>query len=228
MGAAKDSEALMTLRGVGKFHGEKPALLDLDLSLSPGALLLLVGANGAGKSTLLALLAGLTRPSQGEIVRDVNESEIGYLGHRTFAYPRLSARENLAFWAGLGGLSLSRADIEAALSRVGLAEYADEPAGVFSRGMAQRLNLARVFLNRPRLLLLDEPSTGLDPASADMLRTEMIRARDAGTSVVLVSHHLASDLPLADTVLLLERGRAVFTGPAGIFDPARLWGGAAC
>jgi heme exporter protein A len=120
------------------------------------------------------------------------------------------------------GLAPSRADIEAVLTRVGLARVGAEPAGTFSRGMAQRLNLARVFLIGPKLVFLDEPGTGLDPASQNLLRSEIGNLKASGAAVVWVSHHLAADLPLAEQVLYLKDAGAAYYGPVDGFDAGGL------
>jgi heme exporter protein A len=216
------AEALVRLLRVSRFFGERPVLKHIDLDVAPGQVLLVVGPNGAGKSTLLRIVAGLMPPSEGEVDSALSPGEIGYLGHKTLIYPRLSARDNLSFWQALFGLPRDEAAVEAALSRVGLARFADEEAGVFSRGMSQRLSLARVFLTAPRLLLLDEPASGLDPSSAAMLRREIRAAADAGAAVVWVSHNVLADLPSCDRVLLLRRNRAAYDGPVQGFDPAEL------
>jgi len=222
------SGPLLELRGVGKFYGEKPVLKKISLSVEAGRSLMIVGANGAGKSTLLAIMAGLARPSMGEARCLVGPGEIGYLGHKTFLYPRLTARENLEFWAGMHGRRLSERECLDVLARVGLSRSADERAGAFSRGMSQRLNLARVFLQAPRLLLLDEPGSGLDARSAETLRSEIDQAGRRGAAVVFVSHDLNGDLALADSVLYLDKARASYYGPAGAFDPSGLTGEALC
>jgi heme exporter protein A len=216
------------LRRVSRFFGERPVLRTIDLDVSAGQILLVVGPNGAGKSTLLRILAGLMPPSEGEVDTDLAPGQVGYVGHRTLVYPKLTARANLTFWRALHGLPRDEAAVEAVLARVGLARFADEEAGVFSRGMAQRLSLARVLLTSPPLLLLDEPDSGLDPASAAWLRREIGQARAAGAAVVWVSHHVQADLPLADRVLCLVAGRASHDGPARDFDPAVLSLEAAC
>jgi len=152
----------------------------------------------------------------------VEPEACAYLGHATFLYPRLSAAANLTFWGRMYGLSPSRADIAAVLERVGLAHVEAEPAGTFSRGMAQRLNLARVFLIGPKLVFLDEPGTGLDPASQDLLRREIANFKASGTAVVWVSHHLASDLLLAERVLHIKDTRVAYYGAAAGFDAGGL------
>ncbi len=220
--------ALVRLRRVGKRYGERTVLRGIDVEVLSGSILLVVGRNGAGKSTLLRIMAGLARPEPGEVEHLVDAGRTAFLGHRPFLYARLSADENLAFWGRMHGRSLDRKARLGLLSRVGLADFADEPAGVFSRGMTQRLDLARVFSQSPRLFFLDEPASGLDAASAALLRREMGQARDAGAGVVMVSHDVAGDLPLADRVLHLQAARAVFCGRAADFDPGTLTGGGTC
>ena len=220
--------AVLTLRRVSRFYGERAVLKNIDVAVLPGQALLVVGPNGAGKSTLLRLVAGLLPPSEGDIESGLAPGEIGYLGHKTLIYPKLTARANLAFWQTMFGLPRDDAPIEAVLARVGLSRFADEEAGIFSRGMSQRLSLARVFLTAPRLLLLDEPASGLDPASAEMLRREIRAAADAGASVVWVSHNVAADLPVCDRVLLLRGHRVAYDGAARDFDVSGLAGEATC
>ncbi len=227
MGAAATSspagaDVRLSARGVGKFFGSHLVLRDVNVEARAGEALLVVGENGAGKSTLLKIMAGLSRPSAGEVECLVEPERCAYLGHATFLYPRLSARANLLFWGRMYGLAPDDGAIEAVLDRVGLSRAADEPAGTFSRGMAQRLNLAWVFLISPRLVFLDEPGTGLDPASQELLRREIGAFKDSGAAVVWVSHHLAADLPLAERVLHLKDTRTVYLGPAGDFDAGAL------
>jgi len=219
---------VLRLRSVAKFYGERLVFKGLDLEVRPGRVLMVVGANGAGKSTLLRVMAGLSRPSAGELECSLEKGELAYLGHQTFLYPEDSALENLRFWTGLYGLGLGDDALTAALERVGLRKFAHERAGHFSRGMAQRLNLARVFLIAPRLLFLDEPDTGLDEASRAILHQEIELAGSGGRSVVWVSHHLERDLPKADDVLHLDRGRVAYCGPVAGFDASVMAGAATC
>ncbi|MDY0304971.1 MAG: heme ABC exporter ATP-binding protein CcmA [Desulfovibrionaceae bacterium] len=210
---------VLSARRLTKFYGDKLVFRDVSMELGPGRVLLVVGGNGAGKSTLLKILAGLLKPSEGEVESGAAEGRTAYLGHATFIYPRLSARDNLAFWARMYGLPADEDRLGAALARVGLARVAQERAGGFSRGMAQRLNLARVFLVEPELLFLDEPGTGLDAASQDILRAEIAGLRQRGAAVVWVSHDLAGDRDRADLLLALDRGRRAFFGPAADYRP---------
>jgi heme exporter protein A len=145
--------------------------------------------------------------------------EVAYLGHATFIYPGLTALDNLAFWATMYGLSPSRDHLLGLLRRVGLERAAEEKAGSFSRGMAQRLNLARIYLVQPKLIFLDEPGTGLDPASLSRLREEIAGFRDQGAAVVWISHHVVEDAALADTVLALGNRELTYFGPASGFTP---------
>ncbi|WP_428569126.1 MAG: heme ABC exporter ATP-binding protein CcmA [Solidesulfovibrio sp. DCME] len=220
--------ALARLHRVSRFFGERAVLRGIDLDIEPGRVVLVVGPNGAGKSTLLRLAAGLMPPSEGEVELALAPGEIGYVGHRTLIYPKLTARANLRFWLRLAGRPRDDATVLAALARVGLAGFADEEAGVFSRGMSQRLSLARVFLTAPKLLLLDEPGTGLDPASAAMLRREIRAAAEAGAAVLWVSHTIGADLPACDRVLVIKDRRIAADVPAAAFDPAELAGEGVC
>ena len=181
--------------------------------------MLVAGPNGAGKSTLMRIMAGLSKPSAGEVTLHLEPEQAAYLGHATFIYPGLSALEILKFWAAMYGLSPSRDELMELLKRVGLDRAAEEKAGSFSRGMAQRLNLARIYQADPKLIFLDEPGTGLDPASLNRLRTEITGFRDRGVAVVWISHHVNEDARLADTVLALGGGTVDYFGPSGGFTP---------
>ena len=191
--------AAITLKKLSKNFASRALFKNVTASFAAGAVHLVVGRNGSGKSTLLRMIGGLVRPSSGEIAFAHEDVLIGYLGHATFLYPNLTARENLLFWQRAYKQPASEKDVLAMLARVGLAPFADTRAGVFSRGMTQRLSLARVLLLQPGICLFDEPETGLDTASRDMLHTEIARAAQRGACVLWVSH-LANDTNLADVV----------------------------
>lgn len=210
---------LLKLENGAKFYAGKLVFKGIGLELSAGETLIAAGPNGAGKSTLLKILAGVSRLDAGRLVRAVGPEKTGYLGHQTFIYPQLSALENLRFWAGIHGLSPSRAELDKALDRVELGRAAMERAGTFSRGMAQRLNLARVFMSEPELLLLDEPGTGLDARSSAILKNEITAAAGRGAGLVWVSHHLERDLESADKVLCVMNRKCGYYGPASEFSP---------
>lgn len=211
---------LLQLRHIAKIYGPRVIFKDVSLAVDPARITLLVGANGAGKSTLLKIMAGLGRPTAGEVEWGVNEARLGYLGHATFLYPALTALENLAFWRDVYALRVTSEDLEAVLERVELSRHAHERAGVFSRGMAQRLNLARVLLLEPELLLLDEPGTGLDTRSAGLLRREILAARERGAGIVWISHDVAGDAGVADRVVELRDKRVFYDGPASAYGAA--------
>jgi heme exporter protein A len=158
-------------------------------------------------------MAGLALPSAGEATLSVPAEKMGYLAHETFIYPKLSALENLRFWAGLYGLPSDEERLLAVLDRMGLKRVAFEQAGSFSRGMAQRLSLARALMNEPELLFLDEPGTGLDEASRGVLMREIEACRDRGAAVAWVSHDAMADAARADKVLAFGGGRT-----AGVMD----------
>lgn len=204
---------MLKLTGVGKLFGSRVVLRNVSLETQPGTVSLLVGANGAGKTTLLKIMAGLARPSAGTVERHCDPGELGYLGHATFIYPGLSALENLAFWSRLHGLGAERSRLIALLERVELGRFAEERAGTFSRGMAQRLNLARILLQSPRILLLDEPGTGLDGRSLNLLHREIAQARTDGASVVWISHDLNGDAAHADRILAIANRTLAYDGP---------------
>lgn len=199
---------------VRKRYGEAVALDGIDLVAGPGEHLLLAGANGAGKTTLLRLLAGLTGPSQGHVRLDgedprrslTQRRRLGLLSHQTLLYDDLTARENLAFFAALYGIDGQV--VGAALERVGLSAQADLRAGGFSRGMKQRLALARATLHEPEVLLLDEPFTGLDRRSARALAADLRQRADRDTTAsVLVTHKVEAAAHIANRVVILRHGR---------------------
>jgi len=179
--------------------------------------MLVAGPNGAGKSTLLKIMAGLIAPRAGTVERRVPDREMAFMGHQTFVYPALTALANLEFWNSVYGRGLDDAALMGLLDRVGLKGFALEAAGTFSRGMAQRLSLARVLLVEPQLLFLDEPSTGLDTASQALLHAELESARARGAGIVWISHDLDRDLDRADTVLQLGGRAMTYFGPARDF-----------
>ena len=195
---------LLEVKGVAKAFGPRLLFRRVDAALMPGTLSLLAGANGAGKSTLMRVMAGLTRADAGTVSLNIPEEKLGYMAHATFLYPGLSATENLMFWAKAAGLNNAAARVKAALETVGLSRHAEERAGIFSRGMAQRLNLARLILTDPKLILLDEPATGLDVASRRMLLDLMLEARSRGAGILWISHDVEEDARHADFVFTLK------------------------
>jgi len=206
----------LTAEEVSRHFGRRRALSRISFQTRKGSILGLLGPNGAGKSTMLTVLATLMRPSSGAVRYGTHtavasgaalRSRIGILGHDLFLYPELTARENLAFFAGLYGAGHPQASADAALQRSGLADRADDPVASFSRGMRQRVALERALIHNPRLVLLDEPFTGLDDASTAALIARLQGLRESDAIVVLATHDLDLAEGLLDTALFLRDGR---------------------
>ena len=208
----------LAVEDVSRHFGRRRALSHITFHAARGAILGLLGPNGAGKSTMLAMLATLLKPTTGVIRYGTLDSgshgpslraRIGILGHDLFLYPELTARENLAFFAGLYGCADAPRDARQALERAGLADRADDPVSSFSRGMRQRVALERALIHQPRLALLDEPFTGLDDASAAALVARLHALRDGGAIVILATHDLELAEGLLDQAVFLRDGRMV-------------------
>ena len=206
----------LTIADVSRHFGRRRAVSHVTFSATRGSLLGLLGPNGAGKSTLLAMLATLLRPSAGRIHFGGHgastpgaalRAAIGVLGHDLFLYPELTARENLEFFAGLYAVTRPRTAAIEALRQAGLADRADDPVGSFSRGMRQRVALERALIHHPRLLLLDEPFTGLDDASGAALTARLRDLRESGAIIVLATHDLDLAEGLLDRAIFLRDGR---------------------
>ena len=214
---------LAQLDNVSRLFGRFPALRKISISFNAGSCYVLLGENGAGKSTLLRVLAGLLEPTIGtariftdgigEKIDD-QRSRIGYMSHAPMLYDELSAMENLRYFAGLYR-TCSCLTPEEALRSVGLDPALTRPVGQYSQGMRQRTSLARVLLPQPELLLLDEPFSNMDAASAGKMVNLLARLRGART-VVLTTHQRSLAEPLADYFLMMEAGQLVATteGPA--------------
>lgn len=210
-----DGVPLLEARGLQRSFGRVRILRGIDLSLQRGEALVVVGPNGAGKTTLLRLLAGLMRPTAGE-VRVMGEPltrgadrirrAIGLLSHQSLLYDDLTLLENLAFAARLYGLSRPRTVAAAALDQAGLGARDGELPRRLSRGLLQRAAIARALLHNPQVLLLDEPFTGLDASAADRLRADLRARLTQGLGVVLVTHNLAEAWDLATRVAVLVDG----------------------
>ena len=210
---------LLRLSGVAKSYDAKTVLRDVNLTAQPGEVVLVTGPNGAGKSTLMGIMAGLIRPTLGDVQLTPGPERVGWLGHKTALYPGLTGLENLAFWAKLHGPDPGREQLFSVLARMELERAALDKAGRYSRGMAQRLALARALLAEPDILFLDEPATGLDERSRGLLRREISLASERGAAVIWVSHDPERDLPLAHLALALQGTRPVYCGPAADYAP---------
>ena len=221
MRVGSDFDAVQVL-DVFRHFGRRRALANISFTAGSGDIVGLLGPNGAGKSTLITMLATLAAPSKGEIryggeparrLGPALRSRIGLLAHELHLYPELSARQNLTFFAELYGLA-PRAVVDEALDAAGLTDRADDAVGGFSRGMRQRLALERSLLHRPRLVLFDEPFTGLDDRAVGLI-SDRLRALAAGGAIVILATH---DLDLADglvtRVALIRDGRLLSDEPA--------------
>lgn len=209
-------EPVLEARGLIRDFGAVRAVDGVSFRLLPGQLLVLFGPNGAGKTTLLRMLGGSLRPTAGSVRvggrpfrggDPESHRRIGVLSHRTFLYRHLTAAENLRFYGRLFDLPDLARRVPERLARVGLAERAGSRVHELSRGMRQRLALARTLLHDPEVVLLDEPYTGLDPHAASLLREVLTSLRDGRRAVVLVTHNLGQGLELADRVAIQVRGR---------------------
>ncbi len=210
--------ARVEVRGLSKRYGLHRALAGVELELEAGEVCALLGPNGAGKSTLIGVLSTLVRPTAGSVryldgdqAREPDDrlrAEIGLLAHASLCYGELTAIENLEFFAGLYGVADPTARATALLDEVGLEPRArTQPARTYSRGMLQRLALARALLARPSLLLLDEPFTGLDRDGAQALGLRLGQAKAEGAIVVVVTHDLEAIAGVTDHVVVLRAGK---------------------
>ncbi len=201
---------------VSRSFGRRRALSRVSFTCGAREIVALLGPNGAGKSTLLSIAATLLRPTSGEVQYGDGSADesaaalrarIGLLGHDLYLYPELSAAENLRFFARIYRIADAEDRIDAALERAGLSERGDEPISGFSRGLRQRLALERALIHGPRLILLDEPFTGLDDSATNALRKRLRAERDAGAILLVATHDLETIDGLADRALLLDAGR---------------------
>ncbi|HEY2632493.1 MAG TPA: heme ABC exporter ATP-binding protein CcmA [Solirubrobacteraceae bacterium] len=215
---------MVELEGLTRNYGERVALEDVTLSLARGRTLVVFGPNGAGKTTLLRVLATLLRPHSGAVSvlgkRLPEEAwevrgRVGFLGHDPLLYRELTARENLRYHAQLHGVADGR--VEERLAAVSMSARADEPVRTLSRGMLQRVAVARATLHDPELLLLDEPYANLDPAAIELV--EPLIGATSGKTRVLSSHDPGRGLAEADIALGLRGGRVALLEEAASVDP---------
>jgi heme exporter protein A len=210
------------LLDVSRHYGRRRAVSHVSLALARGDIVGLLGPNGAGKSTLVGMLATLVSPSAGEVrFGDWRERalggelrrRIGLLAHELFLYPELSARQNLTFFAQMYGLD-PRVVVDQALERAGLSARAEDAVSEFSRGMRQRLALERALLHGPRLVLLDEPFTGLDDSAVSLVAERLRQLGSGGAIIVLATHDLDLADGLVSRVALVRDGRLAADEPA--------------
>ena len=206
--------------------GPTQAVAGVTFSLAPGECLALFGPNGAGKTTLLRVLAGLLKPTSGNARISgiplpggpLARSRIGLISHHTMLYEALSARENVSFSARLYGIRDAGARVEDSLRRMSMLERADASIRSLSRGMQQRVSIARAMVHSPQLVLADEPYSGLDESGARALTALLQELRSAGTAIIVVTHNLVEGLLLATHAAVMQHGKFVRYDAAGRID----------
>jgi heme exporter protein A len=220
---------IIQVHDLTKSFGPRAALAGVDLAFDAGEFVALVGPNGAGKTTLLRILATLTRPTSGEVriagldpvkAGEAVRRRVGFLSHRTLLYGDLTAEQNLRFYARMYDLADGPVRIGELLERVGLIGRQHDLVCTFSRGMQQRLAVARAVLHRPQVLLLDEPYTGLDPDAAQVLTDLLAELAGAGCTVLWTTHNLDRGLASGGRMIVLAQGRVVYDEPRHAIDPA--------
>jgi len=216
-------QAALQAEDIRKTFGHFTALAGVTLEVRRGEFVALFGRNGAGKTTFLKIAATLMRSTHGKLrIHGIDISEeaekarakIGFLSHNTYVYRDLSPLENLRFFGRLYGVADAEDRIPQLLERVGLRRRANDPVRAFSRGLHQRIGIARVFLHRPSLVILDEPYTGLDANAVQMLDELLDETIAGGNTVILTTHDLEQGLRAASRAVVLDRGRVVFSGEA--------------
>ncbi len=222
------TEAAVEVRGVWKTYGVLHALREVHLQVPPGRVLAVLGPNGAGKSTLLRVIAGIARPTRGEVLisgqllrGDPGRLRaIGFAGHHSMLYTHLTVEENLRFFAGLR--HLSREVVDTRIEQFDLSAHRRRPVHELSRGLVQRLSLARALLHDPRILLLDEPFTGLDAQAATVFAGVIEQFRRDGRTAIVVLHRWEEARDLADDTVVLVAGRLALSEPARSMNRERL------
>lgn len=212
---------MLKAKGIVKQVGPKTILQGINLEIRAGECVAILGPNGAGKSTLLKILATLMKPSAGIVYLDGKDAwkspeqvrgKIGLISHHSLLYDNLTAKENLLFYGKMLGIIDLDQRVWQLLKEVGLLLSANEQVRNFSRGMQQRLALARAILHNPPLLFLDEPFTGLDQQGIGLLNNLIGQAKTKGTTLIMVTHSFEEGLAFSDRVLVLNKGGLVYTG----------------
>ena len=206
----RSSKPVLEVREISKSYGERLALREVSFEAAKGELLAVVGPNGAGKTTLLAILAGINPPDSGQV--SVADGEVGWVPQQAALYRRLTVAENLRLFARLEGTGDPEAMVEAMVEQTGLADRRDDQVSTLSGGNQQRINIAIGLLGQPRVLLLDEPSAGLDPGQRIRLWEFVAGLSAAGTAVIYSTHQIEEASHYGDRLLVLADGEALFDG----------------
>lgn len=216
---------IIQAKRLAKTADDKTILRMVTFDVEAGETMAILGPNGAGKSTLLKIFSTLVKPSSGELWigghpvslnREACKRQIGYLLHNSLLYDHLTAWQNLSFYGNMYRVPQLRKRIEELLKQVGLYHFRDEPVRLFSRGMVQRLSIARAILHRPSVLLLDEPHTGLDVEAVQLFNRMLVDLREQGSSIVMVTHDFEQALAICDRICILRRGQ--IAGPFPVTD----------
>lgn len=215
------SNHILFVKALRKTFGLIQALRGIDLELLKGEFLTIFGPNGAGKTTLIKILSSLAKPTSGVAyvagfnIEDADpqmRSQIGVISHASYLYDNLSALENLVFYAKMHRLENPEERAAQVIDEMGLKARMHDPVGVFSRGMTQRLSIARAIINSPAILFLDEPYTGLDQHASENLKERLLVLRDAKRSIVMITHDIPRGLEMCDRVAIMADGKKVFMG----------------
>ncbi|MFC1980108.1 heme ABC exporter ATP-binding protein CcmA [Chloroflexota bacterium] len=229
-GSVSQAWAIET-QGLAKSFGHRLALRDIDLQVRPGETVVVFGPNGAGKTTLIKVLATIMNPSSGSVFVDglsiKNNAEeirrkIGVVTHQTFLYSNLTACENLKFYSRMYDVPRAGERIREVLAMVGMTSHHNDRVDTLSRGMQQRLSLARALLHNPSIMLLDEPETGLDQQAISMLWQSLQTEKGEKRTIILTSHNLERGLELCDCLLILVKGKIVYKESTKSLDLAGL------
>jgi len=226
--ARRTDHPIIEATDLARTFGSRTAVAGVTFSILPGDCLAVFGPNGAGKTTLLRLLAGLLKPTSGSARLagialpggSLARSRVGLISHHTMLYGALSARENVSFAARLYGVRDPRTRVDESLQRMLMLERADAPVRLLSRGMQQRVSIARAMVHQPRVVLADEPYSGLDDSGARSLTALLGELRSSGTAVIIVTHNLAEGLSLATHAAVMQRGKFVRYEARDRIDPA--------
>lgn len=229
-GSAPQAGAI-EVQGLTKSFGHHLALRGIDLQVRPGDIVVIFGPNGAGKTTLIKVLATIMNPSSGRVLIDGLDlkhnaeevcRQIGVVTHQTFLYSNLTTYENLEFYSRMYDIPRARERVHEVLVMVGMSSRLYDRVGTLSRGMQQRLSIARALLHKPMVMMLDEPETGLDQQAASMLWKALQAEGGRKRTTVLTTHNLERGLELCDRLLILDQGKIVYQDSAKALNLADL------
>ena len=209
---------MIAINGLNKTIGEKTILRNVSLQVDKGDTVGILGPNGAGKSTILKIIGGLMKPSsgiveiEGQKIKDnplETKKKIGFLAHNSYLYDHFSPLENLKFFGKLYNIENSEERAKELIREVGLTYFMHEPVRSFSRGMIQRLAIARAIIHDPEILILDEPHTGLDQQAVKLLNSVILKMKEKGTTILMVTHDFAQTVETCDRIIIMKHGAII-------------------